>query len=354
MSSLSRDLINWHKQSGRKNLPWQVNTNPYKVWISEIMLQQTQVKTVIPYFLKFIERYPNINSLANSGEDEVLSYWSGLGYYSRGRNLLKSAKILKKDFNSVMPNTSEELQLLPGIGKSTAGAILSLGFGIKAPILDGNAKRVLVRYYNINDPVDLTSTINQLWEIAENNLPEHECDVYTQAIMDVGALICKRSSPLCSKCPLIGTCVSRKENKHNLLPIRSPKKEKPIKKLYWLILQNEEGEILLENKKNKGVWEGLWTFLAFKEDESRKEYIEQLNENHTVIMKDKKIKHSFTHYKLDIDLLHVRIHGKIQNLDNNKVWFNNNDIMNVGLPSPVTKELKRIKKNDSNSFLQKI
>ncbi len=147
---------------------------------------------------------------------------------------------------------------------------------------------------------------------------------------------------------------SRKENKHNLLPIRSPKKEKPIKKLYWLILQNEEGEILLENKKNKGVWEGLWTFLAFKEDESRKEYIEQLNENHTVIMKDKKIKHSITHYKLDIDLLHLRIDGKIQNLDNNKVLFNNNDIMNVGLPSPVTKELKRIKKNDSNSFLQKI
>ena len=125
MSSLSNDLINWHKQSGRKNLPWQVKTNPYKVWISEIMLQQTQVKTVIPFFLKFVERYPNINSLANSDEDEVLSYWSGLGYYSRGRNLLKSAKILKKDFNSFMPDTSEELQLLPGIGKSTAGAILS-------------------------------------------------------------------------------------------------------------------------------------------------------------------------------------------------------------------------------------
>ena len=340
MSLLSNHLINWHKQSGRKNLPWQVRTNPYKVWISEIMLQQTQVKTVIPYFLKFVERFPNINSLANSDEDEVLSYWSGLGYYSRGRNLLKSAKILKKDFNSVMPDTSEELQLLPGIGKSTAGAILSLGFGIKAPILDGNAKRVLVRYYNINDPVDLTSTVNQLWEIAENNLPENECDVYTQAIMDVGALICKRSNPLCSKCPLIETCVSRKENKHNLLPIRSPKKEKPVKKLYWLILQNEEGEILLENKKNKGVWEGLWTFLGFKEEDSRREYIEQLNENYTVIMKDKRIKHSFTHYKLEIDLQHIRMNGKIQNLDNNKVWigrngtwYNNNNASTTLSPS---------------------
>ena len=188
MSSLSNHLINWHKQSGRKNLPWQIKTNPYKIWISEIMLQQTQVKTVIPYFVKFMARFPDIDSLANAEEDEVLSYWSGLGYYSRGRNLLKSAKILQKEFSSVMPDTSEQLQLLPGIGKSTAGAILSLGFKIKAPILDGNAKRVLVRYYNINDPVDLASTVNKLWKIAETNLPEKECDVYTQAIMDVGAL----------------------------------------------------------------------------------------------------------------------------------------------------------------------
>ena len=257
MSSLSNHLINWHKQYGRKDLPWQIETNPYKVWISEIMLQQTQVKTVIPYFVKFMERFPDINSLANAEEDEVLSYWSGLGYYSRGRNLLKSAKILQTEFSSVMPDTSEQLQLLPGIGKSTAGAILSLGFKIKAPILDGNAKRVLVRYYNINDPVDLASTVNKLWEIAETNLPEKECDVYTQAIMDVGALICKRSKPDCIKCPLSNACVSKKENNHNLLPIRSPKKEKPVKKLYWLILQNEDGEILLENKKIKGVWHQL-------------------------------------------------------------------------------------------------
>tara|TARA_B100001113_G_scaffold55914_1_gene41657 strand:+ start:440 stop:1495 length:1056 start_codon:yes stop_codon:yes gene_type:complete len=351
MSSLSNHLINWHKQSGRKDLPWQIETNPYKVWISEIMLQQTQVKTVIPYFVKFMERFPDINSLANAEEDEVLSYWSGLGYYSRGRNLLKSAKILQKEFSSVMPDTSEQLQLLPGIGKSTAGAILSLGFKIKAPILDGNAKRVLVRYHNINDPVDLASTVNRLWEIAEINLPEKECDVYTQAIMDVGALICKRSKPECIKCPLSNACVSKKENTHNLLPIRSPKKEKPVKKLYWLILQNEDGEILLENKKTKGVWEGLWTFLGFQEHDYRKEYIKQLSKNYSVLQEGKKIKHSFTHYKLVIDLLHLRVHGGIQNLDNKKVWFNNEDLMKVGLPSPVTRELEQIKKNDSYSFL---
>ena len=142
MSVLSTNLIKWHKQFGRKDLPWQLQTNPYKVWISEVMLQQTQVQTVIPYFLRFMERYPDIESLANSNEDEVLSYWSGLGYYSRGRNLLKAARMLKRENDSVMPKSSEELQLLPGIGRSTAGAILSLGFKNKAPILDGNAKRV--------------------------------------------------------------------------------------------------------------------------------------------------------------------------------------------------------------------
>ena len=159
MSLLSNHLINWHKQSGRKNLPWQVKTNPYKVWISEIMLQQTQVKTVIPYFLKFVERYPNINSLANSDEDEVLSYWSGLGYYTRARNILKSAQLIKIEFESTLPKSLKELVTLPGIGRSTAGAIRSIGYGLKAPILDGNVKRVLSRYFKIEE--DLNKSFSQ-------------------------------------------------------------------------------------------------------------------------------------------------------------------------------------------------
>ena len=162
MSELSKKLIKWHEKSGRKNLPWQIQTNPYKVWISEVMLQQTQVQTVIPYYLRFIDRFPDINLLAESNENEVLSYWSGLGYYSRGRNLLKAAKILKDDFNSKMPQCSKKLESLPGIGKSTAGAILSLGFKLKAPILDGNAKRLLVRYFKVEEPIDSTKTTKNL------------------------------------------------------------------------------------------------------------------------------------------------------------------------------------------------
>ena len=257
MSELSKKLIKWHKKSGRKDLPWQVETDPYKVWISEVMLQQTQVKTVIPYYLRFIDRFPDIHSLSKSNENEVLSYWSGLGYYSRGRNLLKTAKILQDDFNSIMPQCSEKLESLPGIGKSTAGAILSLGFKLKAPILDGNAKRLLVRYFKVEEPIDSYKTIKNLWEIASENLPLKECDIYTQAIMDVGSLICKRKSPDCENCPLNKTCLSFKEGIQDLLPLKSPSKNKPRKQLYWLLLQNKEGEVLLENRTSKGVWKGL-------------------------------------------------------------------------------------------------
>ena len=351
MSLLSNNLIKWHKNHGRKDLPWQIATTPYMVWISEVMLQQTQVKTVIPYFQKFMGRYPDIDSLADSNEDEVLSYWSGLGYYSRGRNILKSAKILKNDFNSEMPDSSEELQLLPGIGKSTAGAILSLGFKTKAPILDGNAKRVLVRYFRISDPIDLTSTSKLLWKIAEDNLPEKECNIYTQAIMDVGALICTRTNPNCSECPLSKNCVSLNENKQNLLPIKSPKKEKPTKKVYWLVLKNKSGEVLLENRNSKGVWQGLWSFPEFDEFEDREKYTKKLSLCNSKVEENIKLKHAFTHYKLDIDLKSITLKEKIQNSDNNKLWFNSNKMGSVGLPSPVIKVLKKIERDDTKSFL---
>tara|TARA_B000000477_G_scaffold111354_1_gene105424 strand:- start:315 stop:1187 length:873 start_codon:yes stop_codon:yes gene_type:complete len=290
-----------------------------------------------------MERYPDIESLANSNEDEVLSYWSGLGYYSRGRNLLKAARMLKRENDSVMPKSSEELQLLPGIGRSTAGAILSLGFKNKAPILDGNAKRVFVRYFLIRDSIDLTSTSKKLWKIAEDNLPDKECDIYTQAIMDVGALICKRTNPKCLECPLNKNCLAFKKNKQQSLPIRSPKKEKPIKKVHWLMLQNIAGEFLLENRTAKGVWEGLWTFLEFEEEHARKEYIKSLPKDYAVLDKDIKIKHTFSHYKLDINLLSIKIKQNIQNFDNNKVWFNTEELKSVGLPSPVSKILNEIK-----------
>ena len=350
MSELSKKLIKWHKKSGRKDLPWQVETDPYKVWISEVMLQQTQVQTVIPYYLRFIDRFPDIHSLSKSNENEVLSYWSGLGYYSRGRNLLKTAKILQDDFDSIMPQCSEKLESLPGIGKSTAGAILSLGFKLKAPILDGNAKRLLVRYFKVEEPIDSAKTMKNLWKIASENLPLKECDIYTQAIMDVGSLICKRKSPDCENCPLNKTCLSFKEGIQDLLPLKSPSKNKPSKQLYWLLLQNKEGEVLLENRTSKGVWKGLWTFLSFEKIELREEFIKRLPKGYEFIEQDLKLKHTFTHYKLDIDTTLVRLNEDFQNQDNNKVWFNNKELSEIGLPMPVTKILKDHIK-DAQSFL---
>ena len=339
MSLLSKNLIQWHNQFGRKDLPWQIKTNPYKVWISEVMLQQTQVQTVIPYYLKFINKYPDINSLANSNENEVLSYWSGLGYYSRGRNLLKTARIIRDEHGSNMPSCSEKLQSFPGIGKSTAGAILSLGFKIKAPILDGNAKRVLVRYFKVEDPIDLAKTTKELWNIAEENLPEKECNIYTQAIMDVGSLICKRRNPDCRSCPLVKKCISYKEKVQDLLPRKMPKKSKPTKDLFWLLLENKNGEILLENRSSKGVWQGLWTFVGFEELQSRDDYLSKLPKGYQLIEKGLKLKHTFSHYKLDIDTTLIKINEDFQDFDNNKMWFNRKELTGIGLPAPVSKVL---------------
>ncbi len=211
MKSFSDKLIKWHKRSGRKNLPWQIDKSPYKVWISEIMLQQTQVTTVIPYFERFIKRFPNISTLAEADQDDVLSLWSGLGYYARARNIYKTAIILKSDFNSLLPSSLNQLIDLPGIGRSTAGAILSLGFNQKAPILDGNVKRVITRFRNIEEDITKNKTLNYLWDIADKLQPEKNFSIYTQSIMDLGAIICKRKTPLCGECPLSEDCLAKKK-----------------------------------------------------------------------------------------------------------------------------------------------
>ena len=205
--------------------------------------------------------------------------------------------------------------------------------------LDGNAKRVLVRYFKIEDSIDLTKTVTELWKIAENNLPNKDCDIYTQAIMDVGSLICKRRNPDCHLCPLRKKCIAFKDSIQNNLPNKSPKKAKPIKKLYWLILRNRNGELLLENRNSKGVWEGLWTFIGFKESHSRKEYLEKLPKDFKVLEEGIKTQHVFTHYKLDIDTISIELNKDFKNLDNNKAWFNSEELTNIGLPAPVSKFL---------------
>ena len=344
MSVFSKRLLKWHKKEGRKDLPWQQDITPYKVWISEIMLQQTQVSTVKPYFLEFIQRFPEIDALANSSEDEVLSYWSGLGYYTRARNILKSAKLIKSEFKSKIPESIEELISLPGIGRSTAGAIRSIGYGLKAPILDGNVKRVLSRYFKIEDDLKKSSTQKELWQLAEGLLPKSHFNMYSQAIMDLGAIVCKKKNPNCSSCPQNKNCLAYKHDLTELIPAKVKKKEKPRKNLYWLVAIDHEGKFALQQKDQKGVWEGLWTFLEFEENGLREDYYKGLMKESNLIYEKKiKIKHSFSHYSLDIDSLILKLGSdSSKKLGNNQMWFNVNDLKSVGTPAPVTKIIEKV------------
>ena len=261
MNTFSNRVIKWHGESGRTDLPWQINKTPYKVWISEVMLQQTQVNTAMPYFDAFMKRFPNIDSLAESTTDDVLSYWSGLGYYARGRNIHKTACILKDDYSSSLPCSLTELESLPGIGRSTAGAIYSLGFNKSAPILDGNVKRVLSRHRRIDGILKKATTVNKLWEISEELLPHRNYGTYTQGIMDLGATVCTRSNPSCSVCPVEEDCLARIHSETALLPNRGTSKKKREKEIFWLVPIDKNNNVYLEKRPEKGIWGGLWSFI---------------------------------------------------------------------------------------------
>ncbi|MFU8798336.1 MAG: A/G-specific adenine glycosylase, partial [Gammaproteobacteria bacterium] len=240
-------ILNWFDKHGRKDLPWQLDITPYRVWISEIMLQQTQVNTVIPYFLRFIGRFPYTKILAEASEDEVLHYWTGLGYYTRARNLQRAAQLIEK---TGFPSELQGLQALPGVGRSTAGAILSIAFKKPAAILDGNVKRVLCRYYAIPETP---------WALAENLLPTARAADYSQAMMDLGATVCTRTKPKCSLCPLTDDCKAHLLSSETNYPPKKQSKHIPVRTTYMLLLCNQRGEVLLEKRPPAGIWGGLWS-----------------------------------------------------------------------------------------------
>jgi len=349
MKTFGTRLIQWHKKSGRKDLPWQIDKSPYKVWISEIMLQQTQVKTVIPYFERFIKKFPNISTLAEANQDDILSLWSGLGYYSRARNIHKTAIILKSDFNSLLPSSLNQLLELPGIGRSTAGAILSLGFNKKAPILDGNVKRVITRYKNIDGDITKNKTLNYLWKIAEELQPKKDFYIYTQSIMDLGAIVCKRKMPLCEECPLSKDCLAKKNGSIHLIPYRKRKNKKPLKKVFWLLPYTLNGSVYLKKRKDSGLWGGLWTFI----ENHNLEYLLKENDNlleginQKLLHKYSTITHSFSHYDLEADLYLL----EFLESNNNKNWKRINELDNLGMPKPIYETLMEIKENEKINIL---
>jgi A/G-specific adenine glycosylase len=331
-------LLDWYDIHGRKDLPWQHDISPYHVWLSEIMLQQTQVSTVIPYYLRFITQYGDITSLASAKLDDILALWAGLGYYARARNLHKAANILVRQHKAEMPFSIDELIALPGIGRSTAGAIMALAHQQKHPILDGNVKRVLARYTAISGWPGKKPVEQKLWKIAESLLPEKRITHYTQAQMDLGATICKRNKPLCLQCPLHEDCKAFQLGTPELFPTSKPKKEIPTRQSHWLIAQSNNGKILLEQRPNNGIWGGLWSFPEFDCPINLVSFSqEKLKVDPEEIQHQTSISHVFTHFKLDITPYLVHSSDNYQKIDNNKIfgWYTIRDALQLGIPAPV-------------------
>ena len=338
----TKPLLKWWHENGRKDFPWQVSSSIYKTWVSEIMLQQTQVITVIPYFKKFIKAFPSVTSLADATEDQVMSHWSGLGFYSRARNLHKSAKIIVDQYKGVIPKTLEELMALPGIGRSTAGAILSLSCIEPRPILDGNVKRVLTRFFNISGDLKLSNTNNKLWSLAIECLPEKDYSFYTQAIMDLGATICTSKNPQCAICPVNKNCIAFEKDLVSLLPTKAIKKKKPKQTVFFLILKDQDSNIFLEKRENKGIWGGLWSFPELGSNKNIEQWCNNISQDIKKIEYGKIINHGFSHFDLEITPVVIDIKNTVS-LEDRHVKFNKQQISKLGVPKPVKSLINQLK-----------
>ena len=335
-------LVRWQKQHGRHDLPWQRTTDPYRVWLSEIMLQQTQVTAVIPYYARFLARFPDYASLADASEEQVMQLWSGLGYYSRARNLHKAAQEIVR--LGAFPRDRAEIQSLPGIGRSTAAAIAAFAFGSCEAILDGNVKRVLARHFAVAGFPGQKAVEQRLWTIAESVLPAHDIEAYTQGVMDLGATLCTRRDPQCGRCPLSATCQALAQGKIADYPQPKPVKAMPQRHTLMLVLQSE-GAVLLEKRPSPGIWGGLWSF-------------PELAAGADIVLhcQDKlgcriaapeplaSLAHGFTHFRLAIDPWRCRVEGQIPVLrEQGYVWLPLAQALDAAIPVPVKKILLRMR-----------
>ncbi len=338
-------LLTWYVWEGRKDLPWRQTITPYRVWVSEIMLQQTQVSTVIPYYEKFMERFPEVHSLAVVDLDEVLHLWSGLGYYARARNLHCAARIVDGEHQGRFPASMESLIALPGIGRSTAGAILSLACGLRAPILDGNVKRVLCRYHTVAGWPGQSAVARRLWQLAEEYTPEEHFADYTQAIMDLGATVCLRRQPRCDACPLTAGCQAHREGTQHSYPQTRAARELPVKKVLFAMLENQFNEILLEQRPPAGIWGGLW---SFPEHETGFDIKDWITHDLGLTVEDLDyhplFRHTFSHYHLDITPVHIKVKTIAERIrePGRYRWFSREDKPGVGLPAPVNRLIQQL------------
>jgi len=338
----STAVLDWFDRHGRHDLPWQQGITPYRVWVSEIMLQQTQVSTVLNYFSRFMDALPDVHALAAAPEDEVLHLWTGLGYYTRARNLQKTAKIVVEQYGGEFPRDVEKLTELPGIGLSTAGAIASISMGLRAPILDGNVKRVLARYTAQEGYPGEPKVAKALWANAERFTPHARVNHYTQAMMDLGATLCTRSKPSCLLCPLERGCEAHMLGQEIRYPLPKPRKELPQKRTLMPLLANDDGAILLYRRPSSGLWGGLWSLPELDDLDD----LEHLAEQHRLSIETRHelsgLTHTFSHFQLAIEPWLVRVGQQGDHVaEADWLWYNLATPPRLGLAAPVKKLLKR-------------
>ena len=341
-TSFAKQLLRWFDKHGRHNLPWQHPRTPYRVWLAEIMLQQTQVTTVIPYYRRFLKRFPSLRALARASPDDVLSLWSGLGYYARARNLHAAAREIVNEHGSRFPREFDAVAALPGIGRSTAGAILAQAFGQRHPILDGNVRRLLARHAGISGWPGEPRVARKLWRIAEQHLSQTRLADYTQALMDLGAIVCTARNPSCSACPVNGDCIALARKRVAQLPTPKPRRLRPQRHAQLLLIENDSGKILLERRPPAGIWGGLWCLPAIEKD-WRARCHDRYGLRFGTPRRLPLIRHSFSHYDLDLQPLRLRAQSETRIAEaTDLAWVTLPRALKLGLPAPVRKLLQSL------------
>ncbi len=340
-------LLKWYEKHGRQGLPWQEARSAYGIWIAEIMLQQTQVATVIPYYRRFMKVLPDIGTLAEAELDRVLHLWSGLGYYARARNLHRAAQRICDKHGGEFPSRLEEVRALPGIGRSTAGAILAQAFNQRHAILDGNVRRLLCRLHAEEDWPGSTSAQRRLWRLAERYTPRERVAEYTQAVMDFGALHCRRSQPLCNSCPFTGECLAYRQGRERELPVARRKKELPLRQATLLLITDPVGRVLLEQRPPTGIWGGLWSLPECEKGVDPSHWCRRtLGCDVEVAGILPPVKHTFTHFRLQIEPVVIRTLGPVS-VDSvmeagPRLWYNRQKPEKCGIAAPVRRLLEQL------------
>ncbi len=348
MNEFAQKVLAWFDVNGRHDLPWQQDITPYRVWLSEIMLQQTQVTTVVPYFTRFVASFPDVAALADADADDVLHHWSGLGYYARARNLHKAAAIVRDEYDGNFPIEFDDVLALPGIGRSTAGAILAISSNQRHAILDGNVKRVLARYHAVEGWPGSTAVAAELWQHAEAHTPAERVAAYTQAMMDLGATVCTPSRPLCGACPLESGCAAHAAGEESAYPGKRVKKKIPRRKTTMVLMQCEDA-VYLERRPAAGIWGGLWSFPELASAGDVRAWCETtFNVAPDGVETWDSIQHTFTHFHLEIEPIAVRLATRSRTVAESPdgVWYELNEPQKIGVAAPVSGLLQKLKEQN--------